>query len=257
MQWAVSDGLLWCGPGCQRTRFIWVGSLQKNLNVIVLLRIFKMNKKLISFLVIIVFSFCTEAFAADKQKDSITDLTPWIGESVSVIKLYESDAGDKFFSEVVKYAPKGYTKKMVKDFIYDMFSLKFKSFRVVDENTINIDNKITGDYVYVCSVSTRWKEHNTTWEVFKTDSKEMIAAGFKYFLLFQFHQHSKDSLRHCHLRYGNENFDFLVTDPSVQLWWPTVYQPKNTDETKIMAQMTKKAKLQATMLPPLKKVIKE
>jgi Zn/Cd-binding protein ZinT len=80
----------------------------------------------------------------------------------------------------------------------------------------------------------------------------MIEAGFKYFLLFPFHQHNKDSLRHCHLRYGNENFDFLVTDPSVQLWWPTVYQPENTDEAKIMAQMTKKAKLQATMLPPLK-----
>lgn len=216
-----------------------------------------MKKNLTIFLFLIVTFFCSPAFAADKENERINDLTPWMGKSVSVIHLYESEAGDKFFTEVTKHAPEGYTKKMVKDFVYDMFSLKFKSLNVVDRDTIIIDNKITGSYVHVGSVSSKWKEHPTTWEIFKTDSKEMIEAGFKYFLFFPFHQHGKDSLRHSHLRYGNENFDFLVTDPSVQSWWPTIYQPEKTDEAKIMAQMTKGAKLQATMLPPLKKPINE
>jgi hypothetical protein len=208
-------------------------------------------------MLLLICALCSPVFASDNGTLGITDLTPWIGHSVSVIKLYESDAGERFFTEVTKHAPKGYTKKMVKDFIYDMFSLKFKSLRVVDENTIIIDNTITGDYVRVGSVSTKWKEHNTTWEIFKTDSKDMIEAGFKYFIFYPFHQHGKDSLRHSHLRYGNENFDFLVTDPSVQSWWPTIYQPAKTDEAKIMAQMTRNAKLQASMLPPLKKAINE
>lgn len=216
-----------------------------------------MKKNLAISLILIVCIFCSAVYAAGKEKEKITDLIPWIGDSVSVIKLYESEAGEKFFTEVTKHAPKGYTKKMVKDFIYDQFALKFKSISVVDENTIIIDNKISGDYVYVGSVSTKWKKHDTTWEIFKTDSKEMIEAGFKYFLFFPFHQHGKDSLRHSHLRYGNENFDFLVTDPSVQSWWPTIYQPAVTDESKIMAQMTRRAKLQASILPPLKKPIKE
>lgn len=216
-----------------------------------------MKKNLTTPLFLIVCIFCSTVFAADKEKKNITDLTPWKGHSVSVIKLYESEAGEKFFTEVTKHAPKGYTKKMVKDFMYDMFSLKFKSLSVVDAHTIIIDNKLTGKYVHVGSVSTKWKEHDTTWQIFKTDSKEMIEAGFKYFLFFPFHQHGKDSLRHSHLRYGNENFDFLVTDPSVQSWWPTIYQPAETDEAKIMAQMTRNAKLQATMLPPLKQPINQ
>jgi hypothetical protein len=63
-----------------------------------------------------------------------------------------------------------------------MFSLKFKSLRIVDEKTIIISNTIAGEYIHVGSVSTKWKEHNTTWETFKTDSKNVIEAGFKYFI---------------------------------------------------------------------------
>ncbi len=216
-----------------------------------------MRRKLSIYLFLIVSIFSSVVFAADKEKESITDLTPWKGKSVSMVKLYDSEAGEKFFEKVMEYAPKGYTKKMVKDFIYQKVSLKFKSLNVVDENTIIIDNRITGDYVHVGSFSTKIGKYNATWQIFKTDSKEMIQAGFKYFLLFPFHQHSKDSLRHAHLRYGNENFDFLATDPSMKSWWPTVYQPAKTDEAKIMAQMTKKAKSRAKSLPPLEKAVNE
>jgi len=68
----------------------------------------------------------------------------------------------------------------------------------------------------------------------------MIPAGFKYFIFFPFHGHGKASLRHAHLRYGNENFDFLIPDPSMQSWWLTVYQPETTVEAQIMAQMPQK-----------------
>ncbi len=210
-----------------------------------------MKKKLFVPLFLLIFIFCSVAFAADQKKEEVTDLTPWLGHSVSILTLYQGETAEKYFAEVQKHAPEGYTIEMVKDFIYKQFALKFKSLDVIDEDTIIIDNKITGDYAYVGNVSTTWKDQKTTWEIFKTDSKEMIGAGFKYFLFFPFHQHGKDSLRHAHLRYGNENFDYLVTDPSVQLWWPTMYQPAKTDESKIMEQMIKKAKLQASMLPPL------
>ncbi|WP_321413840.1 hypothetical protein [uncultured Desulfobacter sp.] len=212
-----------------------------------------MRKKLAISLFLIVSIFSSTVFAADKEKESITDLTPWKGNNAPFVKLYDSEAGEKFFEKMTEHAPKGYTKEMVKDHIFNTHSLKFKSLNVVDENTIIIDDKITGDYAHVGSLSTKWEKYDITWHIFKTDSKEMIQAGFKYFIFLPFHGKGEDTLRHAHLRYGNENFDYLATDPSVESWWPTVYQPETTNEAKIMAQMTKKAKLQATMLPPLEK----
>lgn len=210
-------------------------------------------KKILTISIFLVVSLFCNSVSAGEKETKVTDLTPWKGYSVSVKKLYEGEAGDKFFSAVKKYAPKGYTHKMVKDFFYNMFSLKFKSLRVVDKDIITIDDKISGYYAHIGKLTTKWQEYDITWEIFKTDSKEMIEAGYKYFLLIPFHQHSKDSLRHSHLRFGNQNFDFLATDPSVQSWWPTIYQPVATDEAKVMAAMIKGAKLQSSMLPPLKK----
>ncbi len=208
------------------------------------------KKSVISFILVLCFFY--SSIFADEKEFKVTDLTPWKGYSVSNLELYKGKPGERFFAEVAKYAPKGYTQKMVRDYFYGMFALKFKSFKVVDKDTITIDDNISGDYVYVGKLLTKWKDYDLKWEIFKTDSKEMIAAGYKYFLLMPFHQHSQDSLRHSHLRYGNQDFDFLTTDLSVQSWWPTVYQPAVTDEAKIIAAMHKGAKLQATMLPPLK-----
>ncbi len=155
-----------------------------------------MTKKLIiTSLFFVVLIFCGTGFATDKKREVITDLTPWIGHSVSILKMYQGKSADKYFAEVKKYAPEGYTVEMIKDFTYKKYSLKFKSLDVLDENTIMIDSKIRGNYVYVGNVNTTWKDQKTTWEIFKTDSKEMIEAGFKYFLFFPFHQHGKDSLR--------------------------------------------------------------
>ena len=172
-----------------------------------------MRKQLTLPVFLIVCIFSTLAFAADKQKQNISDLTPWKGTSVSVVKLYENETGEKFYEDILELLPQGYTKKMVKDYIYDLYYMKLKSLNVVDENTITIDDKITGDYVHVCSIGMKLGNHKAAWQVFKTDSKQMIQAGFKYILFFPFHQHNEDTLRHAHLRYGNENFDFSDDRP--------------------------------------------
>ncbi len=210
-----------------------------------------MKKNLTIQALLIVCLWANLAFAGSIEKPEISDLTPWIGHSVSIIKLYQRESANKYFSEVTKYAPKGYTPELVKEFIYNQFALKFKSIDIVDKDTIVIDHRISGKYTYIGKLTTKWKKLTATWEIFKTDSTKMIEAGFKYFLFFPFHQHGKDSLRHAHLRYGNETFDFLTTDPSVQKWWPTIYQPATTNEAKVMESMIHMAKLQASMLPPL------
>jgi len=196
------------------------------------------RKKIIFPVLLIVCIFSSVTFAADKEKESITDLTPWKGENVSIIKLYENEAGEKFYEEILGNLPEGYTKKMVKDFIYNLYYMKIKSFKVIDEDTIMINDKFTGDYVHVCSINMDLGAHKVAWQVFKSDSQEMIEAGFKYMMFFPYHQHNKETLRHAHFRYGNENFDFLTTDPSVKSWWPTIYQPATVDETKATAMMT-------------------
>ncbi|WP_321418397.1 hypothetical protein [uncultured Desulfobacter sp.] len=197
-----------------------------------------MKKKITIPVFLIVCIFSSAVFAADKEKEKITDLTPWKGDNISIVTLYENEAGERFFKEILELLPKGYTKKMVKDSIYDLYYMKLKSLNVMDENTIIIDDKLTGDYIHVCSIGMDLGSHTAAWQVFKTESKEMIQAGFKYILFLPYHQSNKDTLRHAHLRYGNENFDFLTTDPSVKSWWPTIYQPTKTDEAKATAQMT-------------------
>ena len=216
-----------------------------------------MKKILMLQAVMIAFLWGYQVFAADSANPEISDLTPWLGHSVSIINLYQGESADNYFAEVAKHAPEGYTVEMVKEFICSQFAVKFKSIYFADKDTIVIDDRIIGKYSYVGSLITKWKDVRTTWQIFKTDSEEMIGAGFKYVILFPFHQHSKDSLRHAHLRYGNENFDFLITDPSVQMWWPAIYQPETTDEAKIMAAMINGAKLQASILPALKNTGKD
>jgi hypothetical protein len=210
-----------------------------------------MKKELIISVFFAVCLFSNSVFA-ETDTPKITDLTPWKGFSVSNLQLYESEAGDTLFTEVAKYASEGYTPETVKEFFFDMFSMKFECLKVIDENTLTIDNRISGDYVHVGTLLTKWNNYDISWEIFKTNSKEMIGAGYKYILLMPFHQDTKDGLRHCHLRYGNEGFDYLATDPSIQSWWPTIYQPEGTDEIKVMAEMIKGAKQMSTMLPPLK-----
>ncbi len=70
-----------------------------------------MTKKLAISLFLIVSIFSSVVFAANKEKENITYLTPWKGDSVSVVKLYENETGEKFYEEILKQAPKGYTKK--------------------------------------------------------------------------------------------------------------------------------------------------
>ena len=208
-------------------------------------------------LFLIVCFFSSAVFAADKERESITDLTPWKGIGVSMINLYNNEAGERFYEEILALLPEGYTKKMVKDFISDFFYMKLKTFNVVDGNTIIIDDKFTGDYIHVCTID-MLGEDKPIWRVFKTDSKEMIEAGFKYILLLPFHQHGEDSVRHTHFRYGNEDFDFLTTDPSLESWFPTLYQPANTDEAKATKQMTtpKMARMLAGMVKKNVKISK-
>jgi len=208
-----------------------------------------MRKKLAIYLFLIACIFSNVIFAADKEKEGIYDLTPWKGDSVPVFRLYDNEAGERFYEKILENLPEGYTRKMAKDFIRGLYEMKIKTFSVVDENTIRIDDKFTGDYVHVCAVS-MGKEKKPTWQVFITDSKEMIAAGYKYIMLLPLHQHGEEGLRHFHLRYGNENFDFLTTDPSVKEWWPTVYQSAKIDEAKATKQMTtpKLARLYAGMM---------
>lgn len=212
-----------------------------------------MRKKLVISLFLIACIFSSVVFAADKEKNIIHDLTPWKGINVSIARIYDQEGGERYFEKVTEYAPEGYTAKKVKDHILGDMGTDFKTLNVVDENTIIIDDKFTGDYVYVGELHTKLYQYDIAYKIFKTDSKEMLQAGYKYFLFLPFHQHSEDSLRHTHLRYGNENFDFLSTDPSLVKWVPTVYQPAETDEARILAQMIKGAKLRGKNLPPLEK----
>ena len=70
-----------------------------------------MRTKLAIFLFLIGCIFAGTVFAADKEEKSIDDLTPWSGDSVSIVKLYENEAGERFFEQLLAQGTQGIYKK--------------------------------------------------------------------------------------------------------------------------------------------------
>lgn len=199
---------------------------------------------LISVLAFVLFASATEA------TEAVSDLTPWQGVNLPMTALFTGENGDMLFTEIAKYA-KGYDKDMVREYFNDMYYTKFEKFEVVDGNTVVYDGSNEVSYFYVGKLDTTWGEYSISWHIFKSNDEYALNNGYKYLLMMPYHGHG-EGMAHCHMRYGNENFDFLSTDPSVQNSWPTLYQPENTDEEKAVFDMMKTAKMQATMLPALK-----
>lgn len=143
---------------------------------------------------------------ASNTGEKITDLALWKGDSESFINLYNTESADEFFAEVAKYK-EGYNGKMVRKFFEKMYETPFSKMNVKDSNTIIFDNEIEADYNFVGELHTVWGEYSIVWYIFRTDSKEAIQAGYKNLILMPYHGHG-DGMKHCHMRYGNENFDF-------------------------------------------------
>ena len=59
-----------------------------------------MRKKVITAVFLIVCISSSAVFAEDKKKEGITDLTPWKGDNVSIVALYENEAGERFYEEI-------------------------------------------------------------------------------------------------------------------------------------------------------------
>ena len=180
----------------------------------------------------------------------VKDLTPWQGENEAFGVLFQVKAADQFFVEVAKYAD-GYTPEMARKFYEEMYRMKFNKLSIPDGRTAIFDDKITGKYNYLGKLVTTWGEYNLTWYIFKTNSDEAINAGFKYLLMMPYHGHG-DGMAHCHMRYGNEDFDYLTTDPSITNWWPTLFQAAEVNKEEAVKAMQQDAKMYSSMLPPLK-----
>ena len=57
-----------------------------------------------------------------------------------------------------------------------------------------------------------------------------------------YHSHG-DGMAHCHMRYGNEDFDYLITDPSITNWWPTLFQSAEVNKEEAVKAMQQDAKM--------------
>lgn len=199
------------------------------------------------FTVIISFMLLANfAFASTSQK--VDDLTNWIGSYYSIDKLYREAGESGFWKDVASYA-KGYSPKEVEDFFMKMFANDFVSLDVKDGETIVIDDKIEAKYHYVGNLAAKWQDKDIKWDIFRTDDKDAVEAGFRTILMIPVHAHTKNDLSHWHLRYGNMDFDYLATDSSIQNWWPTCYSPQEAEQKDAVKNILKKAKLMATMLP--------
>ncbi|SFL57877.1 ZinT/AdcA family metal-binding protein [Halanaerobium salsuginis] len=209
------------------------------------------NKKAIILMMILVgvlFSFSNLTLAAETETGAINDLMPWQGTNQAFIKLFDTPASAEFFSAVADYA-EGYDSQAVRQAFAELYNASFSEMEVVDAKTVIFDQQLKAEYDYLGNLNTSWGEYSISWYIFKTADQAAIAAGFKYLMFVPYHQDGEDGLRHCHMRYGNPNFDYLATDPSLANWWPTLFEKGQVNKEKIVKNMVKQARLYSTMLP--------
>ena len=192
------------------------------------------------------------AFAsAAETTEVITDLSPLEGVNISTTSVLSGTRMNAYCSEIAKHKD-GYNARMVKVFVDKMYySTFFKWEALEDGRTVIFDDMYTGEYDMVGTFSVKWNEYTLVWNVFKTDSQEAINAGYKYLILFPYHAHGEGT-PHMHMRYGNASIDYLVTDPSLNSWWPTCYPAADMDQEKLYEELMGGAKMMGTMLPAVK-----
>lgn len=208
------------------------------------------NKKVLFSMMVMVFLLLLIPTYVLANNNDVSDLLPWKGNNETYINLFNTVSGDEFFEEIASYAD-GYDGKMVHNYFAKMYETSFSTMKVVDDKTVIFDDKIEAEYQYIGNFNTVWGEHNISWYIFRTGNHEAIKAGYKHLVLMPYHGHG-DGMKHCHMRYGNQNFDFLITDPSVNNWWPTLFKSTQVDKEETVQGMMEKAKIYSSMLPPLK-----
>ncbi|MTI60068.1 MAG: metal-binding protein ZinT [Firmicutes bacterium] len=139
---------------------------------------------------------------------------------------------------------------MANNYFAQMYETSFSTMKIVDAETVIFNDEIEAKYQYIGKFNTVWGEYSVSWYIFETNNDEAIKAGFKHLIFMPYHGHD-DGMKHCHMRYGNENFDFLTTDPSVTNWWPTLFKTGQVDKEKVVQGMIEQAKMYSSMLPPL------
>ncbi|HAI86066.1 MAG TPA: hypothetical protein DCL63_03640 [Firmicutes bacterium] len=187
------------------------------------------------------------------DSEQVIDLSPWIGTNESFWTILQDPAADKVFSEIAKYAP-GYDLAMVRKCMEKLYRFNFDVFRVIDGRTVCFDDGVVAEYDLIGVLEVEANQYKPTWYIFKTESKDAIEFGVEYLLMMPYHGDG-EGLGHCHLRYGNQGFEYLTTDPSIANWWPTAFRPEEADKLgreSILEGLVRSARMLATMLPPVK-----
>jgi hypothetical protein len=56
----------------------------------------------------------------------------------------------------------------------------------------------------------------------RKDFRQCWHTPYKYLVATPVHQHGDDGMIHAHIRFGDNGFDDLMTNPAYSLWWPTL-----------------------------------
>ena len=207
----------------------------------------------IALSLVILGAAASAVFASGAENEQIADLTPWMGASKTYWTIFQDPAAEEVFQEVAKYAP-GYDSAMVRACFEKMYGSCFDAFNVRGGRTVCFGDRVVAEYDLMAVLKVEASQYKPTWYVFKTESRDAIAFGVEYLLMMPYHWHG-EGLGHCHVRYGNQGFEYLATDPSIENWWPTFFRPEEVDRVgreSILKDLLGNAKMFATMLPPVK-----
>jgi Predicted periplasmic or secreted protein len=164
----------------------------------------------------------------EAEHAKISDLTPWVGESISIWAVDESHlqpAIDAILASTPELALED-----VLTYLEEGNATSFDTFVVEGQLvTFNSDGgSVTCPYVYVGD--TPVVEYPTAaWFLFATSDE--TCNDYRYLLLMPPHASEEGSIPHYHMRYGASDLEGLIAQGAP--WYPSLY-PADSEPTAIM-----------------------
>jgi len=163
-------------------------------------------------------------------------LAEWNGEWRGMQTFLDSSVMDSAYETVATHAS-GYTAKGVKMFMESMYNSDVAAMTIQGDNiTFTIEDDSSENERQASTVTRTYALKGTVpmsgyegYYWYQFEASDDVSGGYKYVVATAVHSDSADSMKHWHVRCGNDSFEALTRD-SLALWWPTMVAAETTAE---------------------------
>jgi ABC-type Zn uptake system ZnuABC Zn-binding protein ZnuA len=161
-----------------------------------------------------------------EDASDVTDLSPWAGEWVSGYVYLDTDAGQSLLDTLA--GDIGVEVAAVRGVLDALLISDFTNATITETSItyVTADETITCEYALDAVVDVDFDGTPFQWVNFESTTPDCDAYRYALFTL----AHGEGLGRHFHMRYGSTNFDDLMHNPDLGLWYPSLYPVAVTAE---------------------------